>query len=145
MSGIGNWLAVASAEHVRIGRSQGFMQVNHGKAAPLRRVKPGDRVVYYSATEVFRAADGFQSFTAIGIVADREPYQGVMGNGFKPFRRDVLWLPAHEAPIRPLLPDLHFATQGANWGYKLRFGLFELDEHDIQLIAAAMECVLTAS
>ena len=42
-----NWLAVASAEHVEIGRSAGFMQVCHGKASPLRRVQPGDRVVYY--------------------------------------------------------------------------------------------------
>jgi hypothetical protein len=28
-----NWIAVASAEHVRLGRSQGFIQVSHGKAA----------------------------------------------------------------------------------------------------------------
>ena len=26
------------------------MQVSHGKAAPLKRIKPGDRVVYYSPT-----------------------------------------------------------------------------------------------
>ena len=25
-----NWVAVASAEHVRIGRAKGFMQVSHG-------------------------------------------------------------------------------------------------------------------
>ena len=30
------WIAVASAEHVRRGNQGGFMQVNHGKAAPLR-------------------------------------------------------------------------------------------------------------
>ena len=46
------WLAVASAEHVRRGRQGGFMQVNHGKAAPLRRIKPGDFVVYYSPSTV---------------------------------------------------------------------------------------------
>jgi len=45
-----NWIAVASAEHVRRGQSEGFMQVCHGKAAPLRRVRPGNRVVYYSPT-----------------------------------------------------------------------------------------------
>src|ERR1700722_19285540 len=43
-----NWIAVASAEHVRLGRSDGFMQVSHGKSAPLRRIEPGDRVVFYS-------------------------------------------------------------------------------------------------
>ena len=52
-----NWVAVASAEHVRIGRSKGFMQVCHGKAAPLRRVHPGDGVVYYSPTGAFQAKD----------------------------------------------------------------------------------------
>ena len=40
-----NWLAVASANHVRKGRAEGFMQVCHGKLAPLRRIKPGDHVV----------------------------------------------------------------------------------------------------
>lgn len=43
-----NWLAVASAEHARLGRQNSFMQVCHGKAAPLRRIKPEDSVVYYS-------------------------------------------------------------------------------------------------
>ena len=86
-----NWVAVASAEHVRIGRSHGFMQVCHGKAAPLRRVQPGDRVVYYSPTSGFRGRDGLQSFTAIGVVDDGAPYQADMGGGFLPFRRDVTW------------------------------------------------------
>ena len=39
-----NWLAVASADHVAVGRAEGFMQVCHGKVSPLRRLQPGDRV-----------------------------------------------------------------------------------------------------
>ena len=31
-----DWIAVASAEHVAIGRRGGFMQVGHGKGAPTR-------------------------------------------------------------------------------------------------------------
>jgi hypothetical protein len=42
-----SWIAVASAEHVRNGSTQGFIQVCHGKAAPLQRLKPNDWVVYY--------------------------------------------------------------------------------------------------
>jgi hypothetical protein len=34
-----NWIAVASAGHVRRGRAAGFMQVRHGKTAPLRRIQ----------------------------------------------------------------------------------------------------------
>lgn len=52
------WVAVASAEHVRIGRKDGFMQVNHGKAAPLRRIKPGDGIVYYSPSTVLARRTG---------------------------------------------------------------------------------------
>lgn len=63
-----NWLAVVSAEHVRRERELGFMQVCHGKAAPLRRVHPDDGVVYYSPTVSFRGKDKLQCFTAIGVV-----------------------------------------------------------------------------
>lgn len=49
---IQNWIAVASAEHARRGREGGFMQVCHGKAAPLRRMGAGDRVAYVDAHEV---------------------------------------------------------------------------------------------
>lgn len=139
------WIAVASAEHVRRGRTAGFMQVNHGKAAPLRRVKPGDGVVYYSPTTVLGEKDGLQAFTAIGIVREGEPYQGDMGAGFTPFRRDVAWAKAEEAPIKPLLDRLDFTAAKSNWGYQLRFGLFEIGDHDFRVIAEAMGAEMGAA
>ncbi|EEG10339.1 EVE domain-containing protein [Pseudogulbenkiania ferrooxidans] len=136
------WIAVASAEHVRRGRAEGFMQVCHGKAAPLRRLGPGDWVVYYSPTERFGGSTPLRAFTAIGTVRDGEPYQVDMGDGFLPFRRDVRWLAAQEAPIMPLLDRLAFSAGKRNWGYPFRFGLVELAEPDLRLIAAAMGAVL---
>ena len=133
-----NWVAVASAEHVRIGRSNGFMQVSHGKAAPLRRIHPGDRVVYYSPTNALGGKDKLQSFTAIGIVKDGVPYQVDMGGGFCLFRRDVDWRTAEEATIKPLIGSLQFTATRSNWGFQLRFGLFEISEHDMAMIAVAM-------
>ncbi|WP_027060210.1 EVE domain-containing protein [Mesorhizobium loti] len=138
------WIAVASAEHVRRGRKDGFMQVNHGKAAPLRRVKPGDGIVYYSPTTVFGEKDGLQAFTAIGTVRDGEPYQGDMGAGFTPFRRDVDWATADEAPIKPLLDRLEFTAGKSNWGYQLRFGLFPVSAADFTVIAEAMAAKMAA-
>lgn len=132
------WIAVASAEHVRRGHAGGFMQVNHGKAAPLRRVKPGDGIIYYSPTTILGEKDGLQTFTAIGTVQEGEPYQGDMGVGFTPFRRDVEWARADEAPIKPLLGRLEFTAGRSNWGYQLRFGLFEISDHDFRLVAKAM-------
>jgi len=105
------WVGVASADHVATGRQAGFMQVCHGKAAPLRRIKSGDGVVYYSPAQVMRGSDGLQSFTAIGFARDKPPYSFDMGNGFIPSRRDVDWLAATSTPIRPLLNVLSF-TKG---------------------------------
>jgi hypothetical protein len=137
-----NWIAVASAEHVRLGRAQGFMQVCHGKAAPLRRLSRADRVAYYSPTEAFRGKVKLQAFTAIGVIASGDTYQADMGGGFRPFRRGVLWADAEEASIRPLLGELSFARQGKSWGYQLRFGLFEITAEDMRTIAIAMRASL---
>jgi EVE domain len=103
MDAIRNWIAVASAEHVRRGREEGFMQICHGKAAPLRRIRPGERVAYYSPTVTFGGKDKCQTFTAIGRVRTGDPYCFDMGNNFVPFRKDVDWLQTQEAPIQPLL------------------------------------------
>jgi EVE domain len=134
----GCWMAVASAEHVRLGRAQGFMQVGHGKAAPLRRIQPGDRIVYYSPTRVLGGKDRLQAFTAIGVVKEGEPYEGDMGGGFRPFRRDVAWFRSTDAPIQPLLDKLQFSAGVRNWGYPLRSGLVAISEHDMDVIAGAM-------
>lgn len=137
-----NWIAVASAEHVRVGRGQGFMQVCHGKAAPLRRIAPGDGIAYYSPTNSFGGADRLRAFTALGTVKAGTPYQVDMGDGFRPFRRDVSWSDVVETPIHPLLEHLSFARGNKNWGYQLRFGLFEIPSQDLSLIAEAMGVTL---
>ena len=134
-----SWIAVASAEHVRIGRSNGFMQVCHGKGGPLRRVSPGDHVAYYSPTEILGSKDARQSFTAIGTVKTGDPYSFDMGNGFVPSRRDVDWDEAHATSIRPLLDKLEFTAGRPNWGAQLRFGLLQISAADFELIEAAMK------
>jgi hypothetical protein len=134
-----SWIAVACAEHVRIGRARGFMQVCHCKAAPLRRLSPGDAVVYYSPTETIGGKDRLQAFTAIGVVAPAAPYQAAMGGDVCAFRRDVLWSEAIETPVRPLLGCLSFARDNRSWGYQLRFGLFRIEDEDMRIIASAMQ------
>lgn len=113
------------------------MQVNHGKLGPLKRMKQGDGIVYYSPSETMGVKDGFQSFTAIGRIREGEPYQGFMSEGFQPFRRDVEWSQAHEQSIRPLIDKLDL-TANKNWGYSLRFGVLELSAADFATIGEAM-------
>jgi hypothetical protein len=79
------WVAVASADHVRRGKAGGFMQLGHGKEAPLRRLRPGDRIAYYSPTGSVGGKDRLQAFTAIGIVGSGGPYRGDGGL----YRRNV--------------------------------------------------------
>jgi hypothetical protein len=135
------WIAVASAEHARRGCAKadvGFMQVCHGKCAPLRRVQPGDRVAYYAPATTMGGKDRLQSFVSIGTVLPGAPYAFDMGGGFVPYRRDVRYLAAHDAPIAPLLDHFEFVEDRSRWGAKFRFGLFKISDHDMRLIAQAM-------
>lgn len=137
-----NWIAVASAEHARRGCAvpqQGFMQVCHGKCAPLKRVQPGDRVAYYAPTVTLGGKDRLQSFVSIGLVQPGVPYAFDMGGGFVPFRRDVVYVPAQEAAITPLLDSFEFVQDRTRWGYSFRFGLFKVSDADMGLIANAMQ------
>ncbi len=79
-----------------------------------------------------------QTFTAIGRVRPGEVYEGVMGGGFTPARRDVEWFAARPAPIQPLLQQLSFTDGRRNWGYAFRFGLIEVTAADMAVIAGAM-------
>jgi hypothetical protein len=132
------WIAVASVDHVHRGVAESILQVCHGKVAPLRRITPGDRVAYHSPSMAFRGGDRLQAFTACGRVKDGEPYLFDMGGGFRPYRRDVAWERARTTPIRPLLDVFAFTSGDRNWGYKLRFGLFEIGDGDMDLIELAM-------
>ncbi|MCW1920629.1 EVE domain-containing protein [Rhodobacter sp. KR11] len=131
-----HWIAVASANHVARGVQGGFAQTCHGKAAPLRRARPGDTVIYYAPTETFGQRDKCQAFVAYGHFTG-EVYQAHLG-GFDPHRRDVTWTQAQRAPIAPLLPHLSFTSGKANWGAPFRWGFFEVPAHDRAIIAEAM-------
>lgn len=143
-----NWIAVACAAHARRGCAPndgpGFMQVCHGKASPLRRIRGGDRVAYYSPTISRGGKDRLQKFVSIGLVLPGEPYAFDMGGSFVPFRKDVQYVDAVEASILPLIPEFEFVESPARWGYKFRFGLFEINVHDMHLIAQAMQANMKA-
>jgi EVE domain len=141
-----NWIAVASADHARRGRDAklgdlqcGFMQVCHGKRSAVSRVQPGDRVAYYAPATEMGGKGKLQSFMSIGIAQPTEPYAFDMGNGFVPWRRDVRYVAAREAPIAPLIEKFDFVEDPKRRGYKFRFGLFKISEQDMLLIARAMK------
>ncbi|WP_066269334.1 EVE domain-containing protein [Hydrogenophaga palleronii] len=141
------WIAVASADHALRGRDHtpvGFMQVCHGKRAPLQRLRAGDVVAYYAPARSQGGKDRLQSFVSIGVVQPRAPYTVDMGGGFVPHRRDVRYARARPAPIAPLLDALEFVEDRQHWGYKFRFGLFEISTADMRRIAQAMQADTTS-
>ncbi len=135
------WVGVASKDHVLKGVEGQICQLGHGKLAPLRRLHPGDRIVYYSPNERIRAGAPIQAFTAIGVIKDGEPYKFDAGGGFVPYRRDIKFFDAVDAPIRPLLEKLSFTKGRPSWGSALRFAVFEITKADYSLIAKAMGVV----
>jgi hypothetical protein len=132
------WIGVASREHVRAAVAGGFCQLCHGKAAALRRLQSGDRIIYYSPREAMGKGQPVQAFTAIGEVSTDAPQQADQEKGFRPFRLGVRYFPAAEAPIRPLLSRLSFTREQSSWGYVFRRGIFRIDSEDLHLIAEAM-------
>lgn len=132
------WIGVASYEHVRLGVAGGFAQLNHGKAAPLRRMAAGDWLVYYSPREQREGGEPVQAFTAIGQLAGDDVSDVAMTDTFTASRRSVSWLPTHPAPIKPLLDSLTFIRNPQRWGITFRPGHLEISEADFGRIATAM-------
>ncbi len=129
---------MASKDHLQRGLDGGFIQANHGKAAPLKRMQPDDWVVFYSPKLEYEKPEKYQQFTAIAQIADDRIYQHDMGDGFVPFRRNVRFLPARDVPIRPLIEALTFIQDKSHWGAPFRFGTLQIPEEDFKLIAREM-------
>jgi hypothetical protein len=136
-----DWIGVVSRAHVQIGVQGGFIQLNHGRKAPLQKLRAGDGLVMYSPRTSYPDGEPLQAFTAIGRVASGEIYQVEMAPDFKPYRIDVRFLPCREAPIKPLLERLSFIKDKAHWGVAFRYGQLKIPAADFAVIAEAMGCM----
>jgi len=132
------WIAVVSKEHTQRGTSGGFMQVCHGKQAPLKRMKLNDWLIVYSPKESMNGDIRCQAFTAIGQAVDENVYQFAVSRDFIPFRRNIKFYDCRETSILPLIDKLDFIKNKSRWGYAFRFGFLEIGEHDFNLITATM-------
>jgi EVE domain len=127
-----------SRDHVLAAVEGGFTQAGHGKPSGLKRLSAGDSLVFYSPKTTLRGGTPVQAFTAIGLVADDEPYQVLMSPDFRPWRRNVKFSRCIEAPITPMIEELSFIKNKRRWGYAFRFGLFQIPSTDFELIKRAM-------
>ena len=133
------WINTVSREHTLIGIAGGFTQADHGRSTALRRLAKGDWIAFYSPRTHFRGREPLQCFTAIGHIADEEPYQVEMTPEFHPWRRRVEFLPCEEVPVRPLVEELGFIHDKQRWGFPFCRGLFEVPRVDFERICHAMQ------
>ena len=135
---IKHWIIVASKDHVKTGIAEGVAQACHGKVSPLKRMHKDDFVIYYSGKQTMGRPEACQEFTAIGKVIDDEIYQFRVSEDFCPSRRNIEFLPSNDVSILPLIPGLDFIQNKKSWGYPFRFGFFEINQHDFELISSQM-------
>lgn len=132
------WIGVACKEHVENGVKLGICQFCHGKSTPAKRLSRGDFVIYYSSKVTMEGSELYQKFTAIGKVIDDAPYQVDIGDGFKPFRRNINYFEAKHVDIKPLVTLLDFIKNKKSWGYVFRYGFLEINQESFEIIANGM-------
>lgn len=104
------FVGVATRDAVDAAIAGGYVEINHGKAGPLERMRDGDGIAYYSPRT---AADGdaLQAFTALGYVSGNALYQaGIDATGeaknSRPVRDGASARPAGgDASARPNADD----------------------------------------
>ena len=132
------WINTVSRDHVVLGVAGGFTQANHGKDSMLKKLRAGDWIVFYSPKTAYENGEPLQAFTAIGQVQDDDMYQVEMAPGFIPWRRNIRFYDCTEIPIKPFISELSFITDPTHWGYRFRFGMFEIPEPDFVLLRDAL-------
>ncbi len=128
------WVSVVSKEHALRGIAGGFMQACHGKAAPLKRMRPGDYFMFYCPAMTMGGAEKVQKFLGFGRVKDRDVYQFEMAPDFHPFRRDIEFEPGSEILESVPISTLKELTIKS----KFRFGFFDLPPMDFEMILGSM-------
>ena len=139
------WINTVSREHVKIGREGGFVQSGHGKESPLKRMSKGDAVIFYSPKTSLKDGEPLKKFTALARLIDDHIYQVTVSNTFKPYRRNAKYFRCQEADILPLIASLNFITNKKSWGFRFRFGLFEITKEDFEIITRAMKAENTSN
>ena len=131
------WVVSTSLDHVLRGVAGGFTRADAGRETRLRRPARGDRVVFYSPRAGPGSTRALQQLTALGVIADDEPYRA--GDpAAAAWHRRVDYEDVRAVPIRPLLPMLGFVTDEQRWGLPFRSGLLEVTAGDFGVLAGAL-------
>ena len=101
-------------------------------------MKKGDFVIFYSGKQTLGKPEKCQEFTALGKIIDDEVYNFQVSEDFCPSRRNIEFSQCKDTSIIPLINDLDFIQNKKSWGYPFRFGFFEINKHDFDIISTQM-------
>jgi len=132
------WIGVVSLDHVQSEIEGGFVQLAQGEELPLKRMKAGDWLIYYSSRPEEKSKEPYQAFTAVARMTDSDVYSVFALNGFVYFRRNARYFPCHHTAIKPLIEKLSFIVNKKRWGFPFRTGHFEITPEDFEVITSAM-------
>ncbi len=133
------WINTISRDHVMVGKKEDFVQAGPGKEAPLKKLQTDDYMIFYSPKTSLQNGKSVQAFTAVAKIKERDVYQVVVNENFQSYRKDAKYEHCQEVPIRPLIEQLKFITNKKHWGFRFRSRLFEINQHDFELIYRLMK------
>lgn len=128
------WLAVISLDHAKIAAGSSFLQVCHGKIAPLRRTSAEDQFFIYSPKTGMGRGESIMSITYRGSFDDEHIYQVEQSPDFFPYRKKVTFDYSFKPVPIHSIPGMEF-TAKSNWGLMMRRGFIELSAADAARIS----------
>lgn len=132
------YLGIAEKNYVEMCVERGVVVLGIDGPSGVRKLKPGDGVVYYSPKT---APDGevLRSFTAIGEVVGESEYEMSFDSGTQLWVRNVEWKDgARQISIYDHLDALSWIKKPKNWGFYMRGSHRAIPGEDFALISGAM-------
>jgi len=133
-----HWIAVISLEHAQIAAASGFLQVCHGKAAPLKATRAGDAFFIYCSKTQMTDGKPLKQIAFHGHFMDDRVYQVEQFAGFHPWRKDVRFDRQFQTIALLSVKGLEL-TRNPHWGMLARRGFFEISAHDAALLNQSRE------
>jgi len=132
------YLGIAERIHAHMCRDRGVVVLGLDGPSGVRKLTPGDGVVYYSPrTEPDGAV--LRSFTALGTVTGDSEYEMEFGSGVRLWVRACDWrADTREVSIYDLLEELSWIRKPKNWGFYMRGSHRSIPAEDFHRIAHAM-------
>ncbi len=132
------WISVATQEHTQRGQAGEFLQIGHGKRAPLARIKKDDWVIFYAPKVSLNDKTPVEAFISIGQVEEGKITKVTVNEHYQPYRRPFHYLSSNPTDIKPLIDQLKFIPDKKNWQFTLRHGLIGISKDDFGLISEAL-------